>query len=137
MSIACLGNPTALCIYTATGMKEKERGEGICEQLVEPYIELWGQHLLLTAPRVSFELAKIRQRVQEKEMAKGEHGGAASEHEGAEGEHEGASREHGRAEGEHVDETGLSGGAKRRGVSQQRVTCYPRFGAYIYRGTVH
>lgn len=65
-------------------------------------------------------------------MAKGEHGGAASEHEGAEGEHEGASREHGRAEGEHVDETGLSGGAKRRGVSQQRVTCYPQFGAYIY-----
>ena len=64
-------------------------------------------------------------------MAKGEHGRAASEHEGAEGEHEGASREHGRAEGEHVDETGVSGGAKGRDLSQRMVTCCPQFGAHL------
>ncbi len=44
-------------------------------------------------------------------MAKGEHGGAASEHEGA--------------DGEHVDETGVSGGAKGRDLSQRTVTCCP------------
>jgi hypothetical protein len=41
-------------------------------------------------------------------------------------------REHERAEGEHIDETGVSGGAKRRGLSQQAVTCWPGFGETIY-----
>lgn len=58
-------------------------------------------------------------------MAEGEHGRAL-------GEHKGASREHGRAEGEHIDETGVSRGAKRRGLSQQTVTCCPKFPEYIY-----
>ena len=50
----------------------------------------------------------------------------------AEGEHEGAAREHGRAEGEHIDETVVSGGAKRRHLSQLAVTCWPGFGETIY-----
>lgn len=113
----------------ATKRKEER---GVYEQPVEPYMEPWGQHLLLAVPKVSFKLAKIRQRVQEKKVAEGEHGGVTSEHEGAEGKHKEASREHGRAEGEYVDETGLSGRAKRRGLSQQAITCCSRFGAYIY-----
>ena len=64
-------------------------------------------------------------------MAEGEHRGVASEHEGAEEEHKGALREHGRAEEEYVDKTGLSGRAKRRGLSQQAIMCCSRFGAYI------
>ena len=58
-------------------------------------------------------------------MAEGEHGGAAREQERA-------TREHGRAMREHIDETGLSGGAKRRHLSQQTVTCWPGFGETIY-----
>ena len=57
-------------------------------------------------------------------MAKGEHGGV-------EREHKGVMREHGGAEGEHIDETGVSGGAKRRGLSQRLVTCWHRFGDTI------
>ena len=33
---------------------------------------------------------------------------------------------------EHIDKTGVGGGAKRRDLSQRRVTCCPKFGAYIY-----
>ena len=64
-------------------------------------------------------------------MAKGEHGGAEREHEGAIREQGRASREHRGAEGEHIDETGVSGGAKRRGLSQQMVTCWLQFGDAI------
>jgi hypothetical protein len=55
---------------------------------------------------------------------------ATSEHEGAEGELEGATREH-------IDETDVSGGAKRRGLSQRTVTCCVQFGdtLYIYKLT--
>ena len=31
-----------------------------------------------------------------------------------------------------MDKAGVSGGAKRRGLSQRVVTCWPQFGAYIY-----
>ena len=43
-----------------------------------------------------------------------------------------ASREHRGAKGEHIDETGVSGGAKRRHLSQRSVTCWHRFGDVIY-----
>ncbi len=43
---------------------------------------------------------------------------------GAEGEHEGAQKEH-------IDKTGFSGGAKRRGLSQQIVMFKPQFGVII------
>jgi len=43
-----------------------------------------------------------------------------------------AAREHGRAEREQKDETGSSGGAKRRHLSQPAVTCWPGFGDTIY-----
>lgn len=59
-------------------------------------------------------------------MAEGEHEGAASEHEGAGGaprEQGGASREQEGVEREHINETSVSGGAKRRGLSQRTVTC--------------
>lgn len=59
----------------------------------------------------------------------GEQRGSRGEHEGAQREHERASREQG---GEHIDETGISARAKRRGLSQQAVTCWPRFGETIY-----
>ena len=65
-------------------------------------------------------------------MAEGEHERASREHGRALGEHKGASREHGRAEGEHIDETGVSKGAKRRGLNQQTVACCPQFRVYIY-----
>lgn len=65
-------------------------------------------------------------------MAEGEHERASREHGRALGEHQGASREHGRAEGEHIDKTGVSRGAKRRGLSQQTVTCCPQSGVYMY-----
>ena len=65
-------------------------------------------------------------------MAEGEHGGAEREHEGAMREQGRASREHGGAEGEHIDEIVDSGGAKRRGLSQQVVTCWLQFGDAIY-----
>lgn len=58
-------------------------------------------------------------------MAEGEHGRAL-------GEHKAASREHRGSMGEHIDETGVSRGAKRRGLSQQTVTCCPKFAEYIY-----
>ena len=48
-------------------------------------------------------------------MAAGEHGGAMRE----QGR---AVREHAGAEGEHIDEMVVSGGAKRRHLSQQRIT---------------
>ena len=41
------------------------------------------QHPLPAVQRVSLELARNRRRVREKEVAEGEHGGAASEHERA------------------------------------------------------
>ena len=66
-------------------------------------------------------------------MAEGEHGGAKREHEGAMREQGRAAREHWGAEGEHIDKTGVSGGAKRRHLSQQRVTWWPGFGDAIYR----
>lgn len=44
---------------------------------------------------------------------------------GSIGEHEGAQREH-------IDETGFSGRAERRGISQQQAPCWPRFGEVIY-----
>ena len=65
-------------------------------------------------------------------MAEGEHERASSEHGGAASEHERAQREHKGATREHIDETGLSGRAKRRGLSQRRVTCLPGFGETIY-----
>ena len=65
-------------------------------------------------------------------MAEGEHGGAEREHEGAMREQGRAAREHGGAEGEHIDETGVSGGAKRRLLSQRPITCWPGFGDAIY-----
>lgn len=65
-------------------------------------------------------------------MAEGKHERASREHGRALGEHKGASREHGRADGEHIDETGVSRGAKRRGLSQQTITCYSKFGEYIF-----
>ena len=43
-----------------------------------------------------------------------------------------ASREHEGVKGEHIDETGVSGGAKRRYLSQRTVTCWLRFGDAIY-----
>ena len=115
-------------LLAATKRKEER---GVCEQPVESYMKSWGEHLLLAAPRVSIKLAKFRQRVQEKKVADGEHKGVVSEHEGAEKEHKGALRKHERAEKEYVDETGLSGRTKRRGLSQQTITCCFRFGAYI------
>ena len=65
-------------------------------------------------------------------MAEGEHGKAAREHGGAVKEHKGAANEHGGAQSEHMDETGLSAGAKQRGLSQQKV-----WGNYIYIYTSH
>ncbi len=65
-------------------------------------------------------------------MAEGEHGGAEREHKGATREQGRATREHGGAEGEHIDETVVSGGAKRRHLSQPAVTCWPGFGDTIY-----
>ena len=65
-------------------------------------------------------------------MAEGEHGGVKREHEEAKREQGRAAREHGGAEGEHIDETGVSGGAKRRHLSQRPVTCWLRFGETIY-----
>jgi len=43
-----------------------------------------------------------------------------------------AKGEHGRAEEEHINETGVSEGAKRRGLSQRWVTCWLQFGEFIY-----
>ena len=37
----------------------------------------------------------------------------------------------GEQEGEHIDEIGVSGGAKRRHLSQPSVTCWPGFGEVI------
>lgn len=59
-------------------------------------------------------------------MAEGEHGEAEREHAGGKGggamkEQGRAAKEHGEAEGEHIDETGVSGGAERRGLT---VTCW-------------
>ncbi len=82
-------------------------------------------------------------------MAEGEHGRATSEHgehRGSMREHERAAKEHGGAEGEygraikehkgvwkeHIEETGVSGGAKRRGLYQWPVTCWPQIGDIIY-----
>lgn len=65
-------------------------------------------------------------------MAEGEHGGAETEHKGATREQGRAAREHGGAEGEHIDETGVSGGAKRRHLSQPSITCWLGFGDTIY-----
>ena len=58
-----------------------------------------------------------------------EHKRAQREQRGADGEHEG---EHEGATREHIDETGVSGGAKRRDLNQQSVTCCPQVGAYTY-----
>ena len=65
-------------------------------------------------------------------MIEEKHEEATSEHKGAKGEHEGASREHEGATREHINKTSLSGGAKRRRVSQQQVTCWPGLGETIY-----
>lgn len=51
---------------------------------------------------------------------------------GSKGEHGGAKREHGGAEGEHIEEMGVSGGAKRRGLSQPAVTYWHGFGETRY-----
>ena len=64
-------------------------------------------------------------RAKREKLAKGEHERAVREHGGAGGEHEGATREH-------MDETGLSGRAKRRDLSQRLFTYWPQLGAYIY-----
>ena len=53
-------------------------------------------------------------------------------HKGALREQGRAAREHWRAEGEHIDEMGVSGGAKRRHLSQRAVTCWLGFGDIIY-----
>lgn len=53
---------------------------------------------------------------------------AEGEHERAAREHGGAAREQERAPREHIAETGISGGAKRRGLSHPAVTCWPGFG---------
>ena len=45
---------------------------------------------------------------------------------------EGAWREQEGAKGEHIDETGVSGGAKRRHLSQRTVTYWLGFGDAIY-----
>ena len=102
-------------------------------------MEPWDRHPLPAAPRVSLELARNQQRIRKREVAQGEHERASREHRGAGGEHERAQREHGRAtrehEGasrEHLDETGLSGKAKRRGLNQHQITYCPQFGVYIY-----
>ena len=84
------------------------------------------QHPLPAVTRVSLKLARSRRRVRKKEVAEGEHERAQREHGRAQREHEGAGREH-------VDETGLSGGAKRRGLSQRPVTCWPGFGDATYK----
>ena len=65
------------------------------------------------------------------EEHRGSTGGAKGSIEGAGGA-ERAIREYERAEGEHINETGVSGGAKRRHLSQQAVTCWLRFGEIIY-----
>lgn len=58
-------------------------------------------------------------------MAKGEHGGIMREQRRA-------AKEHGGVEGGHINETGVSGGAKRRHQSQRAITCWLRFGDAIY-----
>ena len=65
-------------------------------------------------------------------MAEKEHWGAKREHEGVIREQGKAAREHRGTEGEYINETGVSGGAKRRHLSQRLVTCWPRFGDAIY-----
>lgn len=67
-------------------------------------------------------------------MTEGEHGGATREQGRAMREQGRAAREHGGAEGEHIDEMIDNGGAKRRHLSQQRVTCWLAWvrGHYIY-----
>ena len=40
--------------------------------------------------------------------------------------------EHERATREYIKEISLSGGAERRGLSRQEVTCYHKLGVYIY-----
>jgi len=50
-------------------------------------------------------------------VAEGEYGGVEREHGGAMREQGRAAREHGGAEGEHINETVVSGGAKRRHLS--------------------
>ena len=65
-------------------------------------------------------------------MAEREHGKAEREHGGAIRKQRRAAREHKRAEGEHIDKTVVSGGAKRRHLSQRTVTCWPGFGDTIY-----
>jgi len=54
------------------------------------------------------------------------------EQKGAKREQGGAEGKYGGAEGEHIDEIGFSEGAKRRPFSQPAVTCYIRFGEFIY-----
>ena len=65
-------------------------------------------------------------------MAKRKHRRASREHGGATGEHRRAQREHKGATSEYIDETGFSGGAQRRDLSQRSVTCYTGFGEDIY-----
>ena len=54
------------------------------------------------------------------------------EHGGAGGEHERAAREHEEAVREQMNKTCLTGGAKRRDLSQRPITCWPEFDIYIY-----
>ncbi len=64
--------------------------------------------------------------------------GVKREYKRVEGEYRRVEGEHRRVEGEHINETGVSGGAKRRYLSQQSVTCWPGFGETIYiYTTVH
>ena len=65
-------------------------------------------------------------------MAEGEHGGVKREHYLSMREQGRAAREHGEAEGEHIDETVVSGRAKRRHLSQRPITCWPGFGDTIH-----
>lgn len=97
------------------------------------------QHSLSVVRRVSFKFARSRRRVRKKEVTERKHERASRKHEKALREHERAQREHGKAtrehkgaRREHIDETGVSGRAKRRNQSQRPVTCWPQFGAYIY-----
>jgi len=65
-------------------------------------------------------------------VAKREHEEAAREQKKAIREQRKAAREHREAEREHIDETGVSGRAKRRPLSQRAVSCWSGFGDAIY-----
>jgi len=60
------------------------------------------------------------------------HKKAARKHREATRKQKRAVREHERASRKQMNETVLSGGAKRQGLSQPVVTCWPGFGETIY-----